>query len=80
MKPSRSRDYEEEAIVIRTDERARPMGSMNMSFESGAPSDPPPLTSYESQVQPSFGISPIEHKEHSYQDEGPLPTLRDPRG
>ena len=54
MKPSRSRDYKEEAIVIRTDERARPMGSMNMSFESGAPSDPP-LTSYELQAQPSFG-------------------------
>ena len=74
-KPSRSRDYEDEVIVIRTDERARPMGSMNMSFESDAPSDPPRLASYESQAQPSFGISPIiEHKEHSYQDEAPLPT------
>ncbi|KAK3167417.1 hypothetical protein OEA41_010544 [Lepraria neglecta] len=73
-KPSRSRDYEEEAIVIKTDERARPMGSMNMSFESGTLSDPRPLISYESQAQPSFGISPIEHKKHSYQDEAPLPT------
>lgn len=73
-KPSRSRDYEEEAIIIRKDERVSPMGSMNMSFEYGAPSDPSPLTSYESQVKPSFGISSVEFREHSYQDEAPLPT------
>lgn len=73
-KPSRSRDYEEEAIIIRKDERVSPMDSMNMSFEYGAPSDPSPLNSYESQVKPSFGISSVEFREHSYQDEAPLPT------